>query len=104
MSRRWQLLAVVSLGQFMVLLDTTVVALALPPVQRDLRAGATQIEWVVGAYVLCFGGLMLLGGRLADRWGRRATLATGVALFTLASLACGSAHSSGVHHHHPRSA
>jgi EmrB/QacA subfamily drug resistance transporter len=96
MNRRWQLLAVVSLGQFMVLLDTTVVALALPPVQRDLRAGATQIEWVVSAYVLCFGGLMLLGGRLADRWGRRATLATGVALFTLASLACGSAHTPAV--------
>lgn len=87
--RRWRLLAVVSLAQFMVLLDTTVVALALPRIQRSLDADATQIEWVVSAYVLCFGGLMLLGGRLADRWGRRATLTGGVVVFTLASVACG---------------
>ncbi|MDG4809337.1 MFS transporter [Micromonospora sp. WMMD1120] len=90
---RWRLLAVVSLAQFMVLLDTTVVALALPPIQHSLGAGATTIEWVVSGYVLCFGGLMLLGGRLADGWGRRATLITGVAVFTAASVACGAASS-----------
>jgi EmrB/QacA subfamily drug resistance transporter len=93
--RRWYLLAVVSLGQFMVLLDTTVVALALPPIQRDLHADTSQIEWVVSAYVLCFGGLMLLGGRLADRWGRRPTLVTGVLVFTASSLACATAHDPG---------
>ncbi|MEK8106385.1 MFS transporter [Micromonospora sp. M12] len=93
---RWRLLAVVSLAQFMVLLDTTVVALALPPIQHSLGASATTIEWVVSGYVLCFGGLMLLGGRLADRWGRRATLITGVVIFTGASVACGAASSAGM--------
>jgi EmrB/QacA subfamily drug resistance transporter len=87
--RRWRLLAFVSLAQFMVLLDTTVVALALPPIQQDLKAGTANIEWVVNAYVLCFGGLMLVGGRIADQWGRRRTLIVGVVLFTAASLACG---------------
>jgi EmrB/QacA subfamily drug resistance transporter len=87
--RRWRLLAFVSLAQFMVLLDTTVVALALPPIAQDLDSGTAGIEWVVNAYVLCFGGLMLVGGRIADQWGRRRTLVTGVAVFTLASLACG---------------
>lgn len=87
--RRWRLLAFVSLAQFMVLLDTTVVALALPPIERDLNSGATNIEWVVNAYVLCFGGLMLVGGRIADQWGRRRSLIVGVVLFTVASLACG---------------
>jgi EmrB/QacA subfamily drug resistance transporter len=87
--RRWRLLAFVSLAQFMVLLDTTVVALALPPIEQDLDSGAASIEWVVNAYVLCFGGLMLVGGRIADQWGRRRTLVAGVVVFTLASLACG---------------
>ncbi|MET8413461.1 MFS transporter, partial [Streptomyces sp. NPDC005195] len=71
--RRWRLLVFVALAQFMVLLDTTVVNLALPAVQSDLGAGPTAIEWVLTSYILCFGGLMLLGGRTADRWGRRRT-------------------------------
>jgi EmrB/QacA subfamily drug resistance transporter len=94
--RRWRLLVFVALGQFMVLLDTTVVALALPLIQRDLAARSTAIEWVVNAYVLVFGGVMLLGGRVADRWGRRRTLLAGVGMFVLASLFCGLAGSIGL--------
>lgn len=89
--RRWWLVAVVALAQFMVLLDTTVVALVLPPIQEDLGGTAVTIAWVVNAYVLCFGGLMLLGGRIADRWGRRRSLIAGVVIFSVASLACGRA-------------
>lgn len=87
--RRWLLVAFVALGQFMVLLDATVVNLALPSIQRGLHASGSQVEWVLNAYVLCFGGLMLLGGRAADQWGRRRTMLAGVAAFALASLACG---------------
>lgn len=94
--RRWWLVAVVALGQFMVLLDTTVVALVLPPIQEDIGGDAVTIAWVVNSYVLCFGGLMLLGGRLADRWGRRRCLIAGVLIFSAASLACGLADSAAV--------
>ncbi|MCX4580926.1 MFS transporter [Streptomyces sp. NBC_01571] len=87
--RRWRLLVFVALAQFMVLLDTTVVNLALPAIQSDLGAGPTAIEWVLTSYILCFGGLMLLGGRTADRWGRRRTFLLGALLFTAASLLCG---------------
>ncbi|MEU7553050.1 MFS transporter [Streptomyces sp. NPDC044571] len=94
--RRWRLLVFVALAQFMVLLDTTVVNLALPAIQSDLGAGATGIEWVLTSYVLCFGGLMLLGGRTADRWGRRRTFIVGAVLFTAASLLCGLADGTGL--------
>ncbi|GGJ51416.1 MFS transporter [Streptomyces brasiliensis] len=87
--RRWTLLVFVALAQFMVLLDTTVVNLALPAIQSDLGASATGTEWVLTGYILCFGGLMLLGGRTADRWGRRRTFLAGAAVFTAASLLCG---------------
>ncbi|MGW7409702.1 MFS transporter [Streptomyces sp. NPDC054833] len=87
--RRWTLLVFVAIAQFMVLLDTTVVNLALPAIQSDLKASATATEWVLTGYILCFGGLMLLGGRTADRWGRRRTFLVGAVLFTAASLACG---------------
>ncbi|MET9697408.1 MFS transporter [Streptomyces sp. NPDC006529] len=94
--RRWRLLVFVALAQFMVLLDTTVVNLALPAIQSDLKATATGIEWVLTSYILCFGGLMLLGGRTADRWGRRRTFLLGAVLFTAASLLCGLADGTGL--------
>lgn len=94
--RRWRMLAFVALAQLMVLLDTTVVNLALPKIQLDLKAGASATEWVLTSYVLCFGGLMLLGGRTADRWGRRRTFLLGAAIFVAASLACGLADSPGL--------
>ncbi len=94
--RRWRMLAFVALAQLMVLLDTTVVNLALPKIQQDLGASASGTEWVLTSYVLCFGGLMLLGGRTADRWGRRRTFLLGAAVFVLASLACGLADAPGL--------
>ncbi|MFF0475365.1 DHA2 family efflux MFS transporter permease subunit [Streptomyces sp. NPDC004284] len=88
-ARRWTALALICAAQFMLILDVTVVNVALPSVAADLGLGRTALTWVVTAYTLCFGGLMLLGGRLADALGARRVLLTGLALFTAASLACG---------------
>ncbi|MEU2233043.1 DHA2 family efflux MFS transporter permease subunit [Streptomyces vietnamensis] len=87
--RRWTALALICAAQFMLILDVTVVNVALPAVAADLDLGRTALTWVVTAYTLCFGGLMLLGGRLADALGARRVLLTGLALFTAASLVCG---------------
>ncbi|MFE1546633.1 MFS transporter [Streptomyces sp. NPDC058718] len=87
--RRWTALALICAAQFMLILDVTVVNVALPSLSADLDLGRTALTWVVTAYTLCFGGLMLLGGRLADALGARRVLLTGLALFTAASLACG---------------
>jgi MFS family permease len=87
--RRWKALAVVSVAQFMLILDLTVVNVALPNLGADLDLSRSAFTWAVSAYVLVFGGLMLLGGRLADVFGARATMLTGVVIFTLASLATG---------------
>ncbi|MWA16248.1 MFS transporter [Streptomyces sp. BA2] len=87
--RRWIALALLCLAQFMLVLDVTVVNVALPDMAVDLRLGRETLTWVVTAYTLCFGGLMLLGGRLADTLGARRTLLAGLAVFTLASLATG---------------
>ncbi|GAA3943094.1 DHA2 family efflux MFS transporter permease subunit [Streptomyces gulbargensis] len=87
--RRWAALALLCAAQFMLILDVTVVNVALPSLAADLSPGRTALTWVVTAYTLCFGGLMLLGGRLADAFGARRILLTGLALFTAASLACG---------------
>ncbi|GGT07002.1 MFS transporter [Streptomyces tanashiensis] len=87
--RRWTALALICAAQFMLILDVTVVNVALPAVAADLDLGRTALTWVVTAYTLCFGGLMLLGGRLADALGARRVLLSGLALFTAASLACG---------------
>ncbi|MYU20819.1 MFS transporter [Streptomyces sp. SID8352] len=92
---RRRLLVLVALAQFMVLLDTTAVNLALPRIRTDLGMGVGGSQWVLTGYVLCFGGLMLPGGRLADRWGRRATFLTGALVFAAASLACGFAPGTG---------
>ena len=87
--RRWLALLVLCLGELMIVLDTTVVTVALPSVQRDLGFTETALVWVVNAYMLTFGGCLLLGGRLGDLYGARRAFLAGVALFTLASLACG---------------
>ncbi|WP_435226752.1 MFS transporter [Streptomyces sp. Tue6028] len=87
--RRWAALALISLAQFMLVLDVTVVNVALPDMAADLDLGRSTLTWVVTAYTLCFGGLMLLGGRLADALGARRTLLAGLALFTAASLLTG---------------
>ncbi|MFI6007535.1 MFS transporter [Streptomyces sp. NPDC051243] len=87
--RRWAALALICLAQFMLILDVTVVNVALPDMAADLDLGRETLTWVVTAYTLCFGGLMLLGGRLADALGARRTLLAGLALFTAASLLTG---------------
>ncbi|WP_318208384.1 MFS transporter [Streptomyces sp. SJL17-1] len=94
--RRWKALALICAAQFMLVLDVTVVNVALPALAIDLDLGRTALTWVVTAYTLCFGGLMLLGGRLSDALGARRVLLTGLALFTAASLACGLAPNAGV--------
>jgi EmrB/QacA subfamily drug resistance transporter len=87
--RRWKALAVISVAQFMLILDLTVVNVALPDLGADLGLSRTAFTWAVSAYGLVFGGLLLLGGRLADVFGARPMMLTGVAIFTLASLASG---------------
>lgn len=87
--RRWLALAVVCFGALMIVLDGTIVNIALPSIQRDLGFSQAGLAWVVNAYVLTFGGFLLLGGRAADLIGRRVVLIAGLALFTAASLACG---------------
>lgn len=87
--RRWIALGVVCFGALMIVLDGTIVNIALPSIMRDLGFSQAGLAWVVNAYVLTFGGFLLLGGRAADLIGRRAVLIAGLALFTAASLACG---------------
>jgi EmrB/QacA subfamily drug resistance transporter len=87
--RRWRLLGLLAVAQFMLILDVTVVAIALPHIETDLGLGRETLTWVVSAYTLMFGGLMLLGGRAADLFGSRRVVLTGLLVFTLASLATG---------------
>jgi EmrB/QacA subfamily drug resistance transporter len=87
--RRWWALVLLCLAQFMVILDITVVNIALPSIGADLYLDRASLTWVVTAYTLWFGGLMLLGGRLADTLGRRRMFLAGLGLFTVASLASG---------------
>ena len=87
--RRGVALAVISAAQFMLILDITVVNVALPDLGSDLDLSRTALTWTVSAYTLFFGGLMLLGGRLADVFGARSVMLTGLTIFTLASLATG---------------
>ncbi len=82
----WLLLAIVCIGQFMVVLDISIVNVALPSIQRDLRFSASGLQWVVNAYTLTFAGFLLLGGRTADLFGRRRIFLVGLGVFTLASL------------------
>jgi EmrB/QacA subfamily drug resistance transporter len=87
--RRWLALIVLCLGDLMIVLDTTIVNVALPSIRTDLGFSETSLVWVVNAYLLTFGGFLLLGGRLGDLFGHRRLFLSGVAFFTLASLACG---------------
>ncbi|MFF0863583.1 MFS transporter [Nonomuraea sp. NPDC003560] len=88
-SKGWAVLALLCLAQFMLIIDITVVQVALPTIGADLALDREALTWVVTTYTLCFGGLMVLGGRLADTLGPRRTLLAGLALFTAASLVCG---------------
>jgi len=94
--RKWWTLGAVSLGLFMIMLDNTVVNVALPSIQRDLGLSLSELEWVVAGYALTFAALMLTGGKLADLLGRRLVFVAGLAVFTAASLACGLAGSADV--------
>ncbi|HEX9496136.1 MAG TPA: MFS transporter [Candidatus Limnocylindria bacterium] len=88
-ARRWVALGLVCVGALMIVLDGTIVNIALPSIQRDLGFTQSGLAWVVNAYVLTFGGFLLLGGRAADLIGRRTMFTAGLALFTAASLLCG---------------
>jgi MFS family permease len=87
--RRWWALALLCGAFFMVLLDGTIVLVALPSIGADLGFSEQGLQWVLSAYALTFGGLLLLGGRAADLLGRRRLFMTGVLAFTAASLICG---------------
>ena len=87
--RRWMALALVVTAQLMVILDVTIVNVALPSIQRDLGFAQENLQWVITAYTIMFGGTLLLGGRLADLLGRRRLLLAGLALFSFSSLLCG---------------
>src|SRR6266487_509786 len=95
-SGRWFALIVLCLGALMIVLDTTIVNVALPSIRQDLGFSQTSLAWVVNAYMLTFGGFLLLGGRLGDLFGHRRLFLFGITLFTLASLACGLAGSQGM--------
>ena len=86
---RWLALIILCLGDLMIVLDTTIVNVALPSIREDLGFSETSLAWVVNAYLLTFGGFLLLGGRLGDLFGHRRLFLLGIALFTAASLACG---------------
>src|SRR6187401_3769015 len=86
---RWLALLIVCLGDLMIVLDVTIVGVALPSIREDLGFSEESLAWVVNAYLLTFGGFLLLGGRLGDLFGHRRLFLAGIALFTLASLVCG---------------
>src|SRR5438270_8044416 len=93
---RWLALMVLCLGTLMIVLDTTIVNVALPSIRTDLGFPEASLAWVVNAYLLTFGGFLLLGGRLGDPFGHRRLFLIGIALFTLASIACGLSTSQGL--------
>ena len=93
-NRKWLTLAAVSFGLFMIMLDNTVVNVALPSIERDLNADLSELQWIVTGYALTFAALMLVGGKIADAYGRRLIFVVGIVVFTFASLLCGLADSS----------
>jgi len=93
---RWRILAVVATAFFMTILDVSIVNVALPSIAKDLDFPQQDLQWVITAYAIAFGGFLLLGGRAADLLGRRRVFMVGVALFTIASLVCGLAQSEGM--------
>src|SRR5437588_2419092 len=92
---RWFALYVLCLGSLMIVLDVTIVNVALPSIRQSLGFSGTSLAWVVNAYLLTYGGFLLLGGRLGDLFGHRRLFLAGITLFTLASLACGLATTQG---------
>jgi EmrB/QacA subfamily drug resistance transporter len=88
-NRKWWTLAAVAFGLFMIMLDNTVVNVALPSIQKDLDVKLSELEWIVTAYALTFAALLITGGKLGDLLGRRRLFVVGIAIFTLSSLACG---------------
>src|SRR5215510_10267991 len=93
---RWLALIIVCLGYLMIVLDVTIVGVALPSIREDLGFSPSSLAWVANAYLLTFGGFLLLAGRLGDLFGHRRLFVLGIALFTTASLACGFATSQGM--------
>ena len=87
--KRWHALILLCMGVLMIVLDTTIVNVALPSIKADLAFSETSLVWVVNAYMLTFGGFLLLGGRLGDLYGHRRLFLMGIVVFTTASLACG---------------
>src|ERR1700750_3169582 len=95
-TNRWLVLVIVCVAQFMVVLDATVVNVALPSIQTALNFSSADLQWIVNAYTLFFGGFLLLGGRASDLLGRQRLFIAGVVIFTAASAISGIADSSGV--------
>ena len=93
---RWMALIVLCLGTLMIVLDSTIVNVALPSIREDLGFSSTSLAWVVNAYMLTFGGFLLLGGRLGDLYGNRRLFLCGITLFTISSLCCGLATTQGM--------
>src|SRR3989442_5005920 len=87
--RRWSALALIVTAQFMVILDVAIVNVALPSIKSDLNFSQTNLQWVISAYAIMFGGALLLGGRLGDLLGRRRLFIAGLAIFAASSLLCG---------------
>src|ERR671921_2279369 len=87
-NKKWWTLAAVSVGLFMIMLDNTVVNVALPSMRESLHMSLSELEWVVAGYALTFAAFMLIGGKLADYAGRRLVFMLGLVVFTGASLAC----------------
>ena len=88
-NRRWSALALIVTAQFMVILDVAIVNVALPSIKSDLGFSQDNLQWVISAYAIMFGGVLLLGGRLADLLGRRRLFVAGLVLFSVSSLLCG---------------
>jgi EmrB/QacA subfamily drug resistance transporter len=93
--RKWWTLVAIAFGLFMIMLDNTVVNVALPSIKRDLRISIVELEWIAAAYALVFASLLITGGKLADMLGRRRVFIAGLFVFTLSSLACGLASTAG---------
>jgi len=94
-NKKWWTLAAVAFGLFMIMLDNTIVNVALPSIQRSLHMSLSSLEWIVTAYALTFAALLITGGKLGDLYGRRKMFIAGLVVFTLASLACGLAPNAG---------
>ena len=87
----WLTLFAMCFALFMIMLDNTVVNVALPTIQKDLHPSQAGLQWIINAYILVFAALILLGGKLGDRFGRRRVFAVGVSIFAVASMLCGAA-------------